>query len=71
MATLNELIAQLNASTDNILSDTSRLNTVADNIVKTIKELINVCTFEKLDLDKLPNFVSLVINCYKLHRHKS
>ena len=31
-------------------------NTEADNIVKTIKELINVCTFKKLDLDKLPNF---------------
>ena len=31
-------------------------NTVADNIVKTIKELIHVCTYEKLDLDKLPNF---------------
>ena len=31
-------------------------NTEAENIVKTIKELINVCTFKKLDLDKLPNF---------------
>jgi len=36
MATLNELIAQLNASTDNILSDTSRLNTVADNMNQTL-----------------------------------
>jgi len=32
MATLNELIAQLNASTDNILSDASKLNTTEDNM---------------------------------------
>lgn len=30
--------------------------TGAKNIVKTIKQLINVCTFEKLDVDNLPNF---------------
>ena len=36
MATLNELIAQLNASTDNILSDASRLNTTADNMNQTL-----------------------------------
>jgi hypothetical protein len=36
MATLNELIAQLNASTGNILSDASRLNTTADNMNQTL-----------------------------------
>ena len=36
MATLNELIAQLNASSDNILSDAGRLNTVADNMNQTL-----------------------------------
>tara|TARA_R100001460_G_scaffold63454_1_gene103682 strand:+ start:315 stop:1151 length:837 start_codon:yes stop_codon:yes gene_type:complete len=36
MATLNELIAQLNASTDNILSDASRLNTTANNMNQTL-----------------------------------
>jgi len=36
MATLNELIAQLNASSDNILSDASRLNTAADNMNQTL-----------------------------------
>lgn len=30
--------------------------TGAKNIVKTIKELINVCTFGKLNVDQLPNF---------------
>lgn len=39
MATLNELIAQLNASTDNILSDASRLNTTADNMNQTLDEM--------------------------------
>jgi hypothetical protein len=33
---LNELIAQLNASTGNILSDASRLNTTADNMNQTL-----------------------------------
>jgi hypothetical protein len=36
MATLNELIAQLNASSDNILSDASRLNTAADSMNQTL-----------------------------------
>src|SRR6056300_1067363 len=36
MATLNELIAQLNASSDNILSDASKLNTTADNMNQTL-----------------------------------
>ena len=39
MATLNELIAQLNASTDNILSDASRLNTTADNMNQTLDDI--------------------------------
>ena len=36
MATLNELIAQLNASSDNILSDAGKLNTTADNMNQTL-----------------------------------
>jgi hypothetical protein len=36
MATLNELIAQLNASTGNILSDAGRLNTTANNMNQTL-----------------------------------
>ena len=36
MATLNELIAQLNASTNNILSDAGRLNTTANNMNQTL-----------------------------------
>jgi len=36
MATLNELIAQLNASSDNILSNANRLNTTADNMNQTL-----------------------------------
>jgi len=36
MATLNELIAQLNSSSDNILSDASRLNTTANNMNQTL-----------------------------------
>ena len=36
MATLNQLIAQLNASSDNILSDASRLNTTANNMNQTL-----------------------------------
>ena len=36
MATLNELIAQLNASSDNILSDAGRLNTTANNMNQTL-----------------------------------
>jgi hypothetical protein len=39
MATLNELIAQLNASTGNILSDASRLNTTADNMNQTLDDI--------------------------------
>tara|TARA_R100001591_G_scaffold26658_2_gene36859 strand:+ start:133 stop:831 length:699 start_codon:yes stop_codon:yes gene_type:complete len=30
--------------------------TGAKNIVKTVKDLINVCTFNKLNVDKLPNY---------------
>ena len=30
--------------------------TGAKNIVKTVKDLIDVCTFNKLDVDKLPNY---------------
>ncbi len=36
MATLNELIAQLNSSSDNILSDAGRLNTTANNMNQTL-----------------------------------
>lgn len=36
MATLNELIAQLNASSDSILSNTNRLNTTANNMNQTL-----------------------------------
>ena len=36
MATLNELIAQLNSSSDNILSNASRLNTTANNMNQTL-----------------------------------
>ena len=36
MATLNELIAQLNASSDSILSNANRLNTTADNMNQTL-----------------------------------
>jgi hypothetical protein len=36
MATLNELIAQLNASSDNILSDANRMNTTANNMNQTL-----------------------------------
>ena len=36
MATLNELIAQLNASSDNILSDAGRMNIAADNMNQTL-----------------------------------
>jgi len=39
MATLNELIAQLNASSDNILSDATRLNTTADNMNRTLDNM--------------------------------
>ncbi len=36
MATLNELIAQLNASSDNILADAAKTNIVADNMNQTL-----------------------------------
>tara|TARA_R110002111_G_scaffold260121_1_gene330907 strand:- start:44 stop:868 length:825 start_codon:yes stop_codon:yes gene_type:complete len=36
MATFNELIAQLNASSDNILSNADRLNTTANNMNQTL-----------------------------------
>ena len=36
MATFNELIAQLNASSDNILSNANRLNTTANNMNQTL-----------------------------------
>ena len=39
MATLNELIAQLNASSDNILSDAGKLNTTANNMNQTLDEM--------------------------------
>ena len=39
MATLNELIAQLNASTGNILSDAGRLNTTANNMNQNLDEI--------------------------------
>jgi hypothetical protein len=39
MATLNELIAQLNASSDNILSDAGILNTTANNMNQTLDEI--------------------------------
>jgi len=42
MATLNELIAQLNASSDNILSDAGKLNIVADNMNQTLDDQLGV-----------------------------
>lgn len=39
MATLNELIAQLNMSTDNILSDANKLNLTADNMNQTLDNM--------------------------------
>ena len=36
MATLDELISQLNASSDNILSNANKLNTTADNMNQTL-----------------------------------
>ena len=39
MATLNELIAQLNASSDNILADAGRLNTTANNMNQTLNNM--------------------------------
>ena len=51
MATLNELIAQLNASSDSILSNANRLNTTADNMNQTldgmgVKELSGIAEIQ-------------------------
>jgi len=42
MATLNELIAQLNASSDRILADADRMNIAADNMNKTLDDQLGV-----------------------------
>ena len=42
MATLNELIAQLNASSDRILADANRMNTTADNMNRTLDNQLGI-----------------------------
>jgi hypothetical protein len=41
MATLNELIAQLNASSDRMLSDAGRMNIAADNMNQTMDQTLD------------------------------
>ena len=42
MATLNELIAALNASSDNILANANRLNTTADSMNQNLDGILGV-----------------------------
>ena len=58
MATLNELIAALNASSDNILANADRLNTTADSMNQNLDGILGVEEVQPLDRDETESFTT-------------
>ena len=58
MATLNELIAALNASSDNILANADRLNTTADSMNQNLDGILGVQEVIPLDRDETESFTT-------------
>ena len=62
MATLNELIAALNASSDNILANADRLNTTADSMNQNLDGILGVQEVIPLDRDETESFTTNVVD---------
>ena len=58
MATINELIAALNASSDNILANAAKLNTTADSMNQNLDGILGVQEVQPLDRDETESFTT-------------
>jgi hypothetical protein len=58
MATINELIAALNAKSDNILANADRLNTTADSMNQNLDGILGVKEITPLDRDETESFTT-------------
>tara|TARA_R100001126_G_scaffold51023_1_gene28785 strand:- start:32 stop:814 length:783 start_codon:yes stop_codon:yes gene_type:complete len=58
MATLNELIAALNAKSDSMLANAAKLNTTADNMNQTLDGILGVEEVQPLDRDQTESFTT-------------
>ena len=58
MATLNELIAALNAKSDSMLANAAKLNTTADNMNQTLDGILGVEEVQPLDRDETESFTT-------------
>ena len=58
MATINELIAALNASSDNILANAAKLDTTADSMNQNLDGILGVQEVQPLDRDETESFTT-------------
>ena len=58
MATLNELIAALNAKSDSILANAAKLNTTADSMNRSLDGILGVQEVMPLDRDETESFTT-------------
>ncbi len=58
MATINELIAALNKSSDNILANAAELNTTADSMNQNLDGILGVQEVQPLDRDETESFTT-------------
>tara|TARA_R100000988_G_scaffold31975_3_gene16249 strand:- start:2193 stop:2969 length:777 start_codon:yes stop_codon:yes gene_type:complete len=58
MATLNELMAALNAKSDSILANAAKLNTTADSMNQTLDGILGVQEVTPLDRDETESFTT-------------
>jgi hypothetical protein len=58
MATLNELIAALNAKSDSILANAAKLNTTADSMNQNLDGILGVQAVTPLDRDETESFTT-------------
>ena len=58
MATINELIAALNAKSDSILANAAKLNTTADSMNRSLDGILGVQEVQPLDRDETESFTT-------------
>ena len=58
MATINELNAALNKSSDNILANAAKLNTTADSMNQNLDGILGVQEVQPLDRDETESFTT-------------
>ena len=63
MATLNELMAALNAKSDSILANAAKLNTTADSMNQTLDGILGVQEVTPLDRDETESFTTTNVVC--------